>query len=154
MIPGSEILTSNATLIGVFTLLITLSISLSKVIEILIKKLIPQKKTLSEDEFNKLKDIYKLLESLIKKTEENTKNIEKQQEWVKTLYQQHSKLDPDGIPLWYMPRSFIETQKEIVSILTSISSQMNKFIYILDNLLKGLDNLERSLRYFKEKNSN
>jgi len=32
---------------------------------------------------------------------------------VKGLYSMHSKTDNDGIPVWYMPRSFVEAQKEM-----------------------------------------
>lgn len=149
---GPELVTSNASLVGLFTLLITLSVSLAKVIEFLIKKALPQKKILSEDEFNKIKDIYALVESLVKKTDNDTENLEEQHEWLYTLYQQHSKVDVDGIPLWYVPRSFIETQKEIVSILLNISSQMDKSTYVLDSLLKRLEEMERQLRILDKKN--
>ncbi len=149
---GPELMTSNASLVGLFTLLITLSVSLAKVIEFLIKKALPQKKILSEDEFNKIKDIYALVESLVKKTDNDTENLEEQHEWLYTLYQQHSKVDGDGIPLWYVPRSFIETQKEIASILLNISSQMDKSTYVLDSLLKRLEEMERQIRILDKKN--
>lgn len=147
---GPELVTSNTSMVGLFTLLITLSVSLAKVIEVLIKKALPQKKTLSEEEFNQLKDIYSLVETVVKSNEEDSEKIgekiEEQHDWLRVLYQQHSKVDADGIPLWYVPRSFIETQKEIVSILLNISSQMDKSTYVLDSLLKRIEEVERQLR--------
>ena len=133
-------------MIGLFTLLITLSVSLAKVIEFLIKKALPKKKVLSDDEFDKIKDIYALVETVLKKTDDDAENLEEQHEWVAELHRQHSKVDADGIPLWYVPRSFIETQKEIVTILLNISSQMDKSTYILDSLLKRMEELERQVR--------
>jgi len=149
---GTELITSNVGTVGLFTLLITLSVSLAKIIEFLIKKAFPNKKILSETEFNKIKDIYILLATLLKKTEEENENKEQQHNWIQQLYQQHSKVDTDGIPLWYFPRSFIETQKEIVSILLNISSQMDKSTYVLDSLLKRLEEIERRIRDFEKSN--
>lgn len=142
----TELLTSNVSMVGLFTLLITLSVSLAKVVEFLIKKALPKKNVLSEEEYDKIKDIYAVLESLSKKTDDENENLEEQHQWVQELYRQHSKVDADGIPLWYVPRSFIETQKEIVTILLNISSQMDKSTYVLDSLLKRLEEIERQLR--------
>ena len=142
----TELITSNASMVGLFTLLITLSVSLAKVIEFLIKKALPKKKILSEDEFDKIKDIYALVETIVKKTEDDGVNLEEQHGWVEEMYKQHSKVDADGIPLWYVPRSFIETQKEIVTILLNISSQMDKSTYVLDSLLKHMEEVERTVR--------
>ena len=150
MAVGQELLSSNASIVGLFTLLITLSVSLAKIIEFLIKKLLPQKKVLSEEELNKIHDIQVVLESLVKSSDEESEKVgdkvEELHEWVKVLYNQHSKVDSDGIPLWYVPRSFIETQKEIVSILLNISAQMDKSTYVLDSLLKRIEEVERQLR--------
>lgn len=143
---GPEILSSNASMVGLFTLLITLSVSLAKIVEFLIKKAMPAKKTLSESEFNKIKDTYALVETVLKKTEEGSVNLEEQHEWVHQLYRLQSKVDRDGIPLFYFPRSFIDTQKEIITILSSISTQMDKSTYVLDSLLKRLEELERQMR--------
>ncbi len=146
MVVGTELITSNAGMVGLFTLLITLSVSLAKVVEFLIKKALPVKKTLSETEFNKIKDTYALVETILKKTEEDSENLEEQHEWVHQLYRLQSKVDRDGIPLFYFPRSFIDTQKEIITILSSISSQMDKSTYVLDSLLKRIEEIERQIR--------
>jgi len=146
MAMGTEILTSNASMVGIFTLLITLSVSLVKVLEFLVKKALPKKKTLSDTEFEKIKDIHALIETIIKKSDDESEHLEEQHEWVRELHRQHNKVDGDGIPLWYVPRSFIETQKEIVSILLNISSQMDKSAYVLDSLLKRLEEVERQVR--------
>jgi ABC-type Zn2+ transport system substrate-binding protein/surface adhesin len=143
----TELLTSNASIVGLFTVLVTLSVSLTKVVEFLIKKALPKKETLSEIEFNKIKDIHALLETIIKKKDDDEENMKEQHEWVSELHRLHSKSDADGVPLWYVPRSFIETQKEIVTILLNISSQMDKSTYILDSLLKRLEELERQIRF-------
>lgn len=141
----TELLTSDVSMVGLFTLLITLSVSLAKVVEFLIKKALPKKNVLSEEEYDKIKDIYAVLETLSKKTDDENENLEEQHKWVQELYRQHNKVDGDGIPLWYVPRSFIETQKEIVTILLNISSQMDRSTYVLDSLLKRLEDIERQL---------
>ena len=133
-------------MVGLFSLLITLSIGLVKVIEFLIKKAMPKKKVLSEDESNIIADIATQVESLLKKREEDSESLKEQYEWVHEMYRMHNKVDGDGIPLWYVPRTFIETQKEIVSILLNISAQMDKSTYVLDSLLKRLEEIERQIR--------
>jgi len=71
-IDPSVITSSNGATIGLYTILITLSISLAKIVEFLIKKALPQKKTLSEDEFDKLEDIYAVTETISKKNRRRT----------------------------------------------------------------------------------
>jgi len=142
----TELITSNVSMVGLFSLLITLSIGLVKVIEFLIKKAMPKKKVLSEDESNIIADIATQVESLLKKREEDSESLKEQYEWVHEMYRMHNKVDGDGIPLWYVPRTFIETQKEIVSILLNISAQMDKSTYVLDSLLKRLEEIERQIR--------
>ena len=142
----TELITSNVSTVGLFSLLITLSIGLVKVIEFLIKKAMPKKKVLSEDESNIIADIATQVESLLKKREEDSESLKEQYEWVHEMYRMHNKVDGDGIPLWYVPRTFIETQKEIVSILLNISAQMDKSTYVLDSLLKRLEEIERQIR--------
>jgi len=146
MAVGTELISSNASMVGLFTLLITLSVSLTKILEFLIKKALPKKNSLSSTEFNKIKDTHALVETLIKKNDEDSDHYEEQHEWLRELYRQHNKVDSDGIPLWYVPRSFIETQKEIVSILLNISSQMDKSTYVLDSLLKRIEEMEKQVR--------
>jgi len=142
----TELVTSNASMVGLVTLLITLSVSLAKIVEFLIKKAMPAKKVLSEEEFNKIKDIYAIAESILKKTEDGTVNLDEQHEWLQQIYRLQSQVDRDGIPLFYFPRSFIDTQKEIISILSNMSTQMDKSTYILDSLLKRLEEMERQIR--------
>lgn len=142
----TELITSNASIVGLFTVLVTLSVSLAKVVEFLVKKAMPKKEVLSEIEFNKIKDIHALLETVLKKTDDDSENMREQHEWVSELYRLHNKADGDGIPLWYMPRSFVENQKEMVSILLNISSQLDKSTYVLDSLLKRLEEIERQIR--------
>ena len=52
-----------------------------------------------------------------------------------TLYKQHQVNDQDGVPLWYVPRSMIEGQKELVDLQRES--------------LEQLKNLNRSMDAFK-----
>jgi len=152
MASGIELITSNSGMVGLFTILITLSVTLSKIIEFLIKKAIPKKKkVLSDKESEKIDDIYALIEAILRKKEEESEKLKEQYEWVHEMYRLHNKVDGDGIPLWYVPRSFLDNQKEIVTILLSISSQMDKSSYILDNILKNLEELKTNIREINKK---
>ncbi len=64
---------------------------------------------------------------------------DRQSEQLKLLYDQHNVKDSDGMPLWYVPRSWAETQKEIVSELRSLAETQHKTLDIIERLEKRLD---------------
>jgi hypothetical protein len=122
--------------------LVTLVVSLTKIIEILVKKISPNKKVLSDEEFDKLKNIDYKLKNLHSQVNDKPTLSDDQDNMLQDLYNWHNKTDSDGIPLWYVPRSFIESQKEIVDVLSDISKHQEKTTFLLEALIKRIERLE------------
>lgn len=57
----------------------------------------------------------------------------------KKLVDMHSMYDGDGTPIWYVPRSWADTQKEVVDKLQVITLTMHKMLVIIERLEKRLD---------------
>jgi uncharacterized protein YaaN involved in tellurite resistance len=135
----SNLFSENSILVP----LVTLAVILAKVIESLISKFLPQKnKILSEEEYEKIKSIENKIKVIHAKIEDKPTLNDDQNSMLKELYDLHSKTDADGIPLHYFPRSFIETQKDIVEVLQEISSHQEKTTYLLESLMKKIEKVE------------
>jgi len=63
-----------------------------------------------------------------------------QSQQLKDLHDSHSRVDADGIPLWYVPRSWMEAQKQIVDRLQKITETEYKMLGIIERLERRLDN--------------
>lgn len=124
---------------------VALGTALTKIIDFLVRKLTTKDKTLSDAETLKFEDIYLKMVSVYNKIENDTLLTDDEHKWMQELHQQHNKTDADGIPLWYMPRSFIDSQREIVNILNSIYSHQEKSTYVLESVLKKLDEVDNNL---------
>ena len=123
--------------------LVTLAVSLAKIIEVLVKRVAPNKKnTLSDDEYEKLKGIDYKLRNIHTQINDKPTLSDDQNTMLQDLHNWHNKTDADGIPLWYVPRSFIESQKEIVVVLSEISSHQERTTFLLEALIKSIDKLE------------
>lgn len=132
---------SSVDLTLVFTL-IALAVTLSKIIEILVKRIIPKKNVLSKEEFDRIKSIDNNLNQVHTSVEDKVTLTDEQHNWLRTLHILHSKTDCDGIPLWYMPRSFIDAQKDIVEVLKDISMHHEKTLFLLESLIKRVEKVE------------
>jgi len=84
-----------------------------------------------------------LVKLLINKFVEKDKNYlsDEQTLMLKTLYDLHTHYDMDGVPLWYVPRSWAETQKEVTDKLYSIAEAQNQTLSIIERLERRLDRL-------------
>ena len=66
---------------------------------------------------------------------------EEERGWIKELYQLHSKTDEDGIPLWYVPRSFNGSQEKILERLDGISRNQQRTADVLDRVCSSLEKI-------------
>lgn len=64
---------------------------------------------------------------------------EQQNQELHELYVSHSRVDVDGTPLWYVPRSWAESQKELAVQLQNISSLNYKMLGIIERLEKRME---------------
>ena len=58
---------------------------------------------------------------------------------IEDLHTWHNAKDSDGYPLWYVPRSFVDSQKEIACKLHEISTLLNHSIHVVEAIEKRLD---------------
>jgi uncharacterized membrane-anchored protein YitT (DUF2179 family) len=139
-----EILNSNPIPMGtVVVSLVTLALVLAKIVDKLMLKFLKTKqKVLSEEEYERIKAIENKIKIIHAKIEDKPTLTDEQNNMLKDILDLHSKTDVDGIPLHYFPRSFIETQKDIVEVLSEISSHQEKTTYLLESLIKKIDRLE------------
>lgn len=129
----------NSTNITIMFALIILSMGLVKLLDIVLKKILPNKQILSDEELEVIKKSNEMLIGITQKVSEESLLTPQEQEWLKNLHTLHDKTDKDGIPLWYVPRSFIDTQKEVIQILSNISKHQEKTTYVLESILKKLE---------------
>lgn len=123
--------------------LVALAVSLAKIIEVLVRRLVPNNRpTLSTDELDKIKCIENRLKTVHNKLDDKPTLTDEQNGMLKDIHDLHSKTDADGIPLHYVPRSFIEAQKEIVDVLQEISSHQERTTYLLESITKRIEKLE------------
>ena len=116
--------------------------SLIKIIETLIKKVITKKEEMSSEHKDCALNIKNSIDKIYKRIEEDSLLTEDERDWLKYLYDLLEKTDKDGIPLCYFPRSYIESQKEMIKVLNNISLWQEKMTYILESLLRNLDKKE------------
>ena len=101
----------NVTTIGA---LIFVVLGLFEIVKTLVGKAIPNKSALHFNGFRKdLSDI-------------RTK--------IDRLDDLHSPKDSDGVPLWYIPRSWGDTQKEIANCLIGVAENQRRTLEIIERI--------------------
>ena len=55
---------------------------------------------------------------------------------MKTLHSMHSKTNPDGLPVWYFPQSFVQDQKEIARAQADTALHMKSIADAVQELKK------------------
>ena len=54
----------------------------------------------------------------------------------------HNRYDADGTPLWYVPRSWADTQKDVVDQLRIITETNMKMLGIIERLERRLEKID------------
>ena len=126
-----ELFTGSSATIGIILAIIYI---LVKIIEALIKKLGKRESVLTEEEQESLKKIDVLQKKSILTEDEQGR--------LKSLYDLHNKTDSDGIPIWYVPRTWSDNQATLLDKLTQISNSQERISYVLENIVKHLEKIE------------
>ena len=87
---------------------------------------------------NKLKK-----EEEVKMQELMLQKIDKIGEETSKTLDMHARYDTDGTPLWYVPRSWADTQKEIVDRLHGITEMNMKMLGIIERLERRLESISK-----------
>jgi hypothetical protein len=95
----------------VLAAIVAIVVAFSKVIEVILSKAMPQKSILTDIEREQLKSIHEV----------------------------HARTDQDGTPLVYMPRTFLEIQRDLQKTLAQIVTDQGKIALILERLDKRLE---------------
>lgn len=66
--------------------------------------------------------------------------VERINQRLASLHDMHTRFDSEGVPVWYFPRGWTETQKEIVDKLQVISQLEMKMLGIIERLERRLEN--------------
>jgi len=80
--------------------------------------------------------VKQLIGRLISKSKPSETFEAKDREKLNYLYHAHNVKDDDGVPLWYVPRSWATSQAEVLKVLTQQT-------HILDMVSRTLDRLEK-----------
>lgn len=71
---------------------------------------------------------------------------DEQKEQIRRLYDLHCNFDNDGVPLWFIPRSWIETQKEMAELMKDISQSQGSMAEVMQTLLERLEGILEKLK--------
>jgi len=63
--------------------------------------------------------------------------------YTRELHDMHNKFDIDGTPLWYVPRSWSETQDKILDCVKEISGTQKELGKIMEKTVGVLDRIDR-----------
>lgn len=63
---------------------------------------------------------------------------------VKTLHSLHNKTNPDGLPVWYFPQSFVQDQKEIARAQEKTARHLEKVTIVQEQMCDSLKNIEKA----------
>lgn len=105
---------------------------LFELVKFCINKIKPDDSALVTD----IKDIKEELEelgSIAKQTQQKTKE----------LYDMHDVKDGDGTPIWYVPRSWADTQKEILHTVDQVSNTQKSLASTMERCVTILDRIDR-----------
>lgn len=114
-------------IVGVTVILAEGMVSLMK---LLIKKIVKQNE--DELEANKHSQIIHEIRQCKGLSDEQTQQFA-------SLHDLHARYDSDGVPLWYVPRSWAETQREITEKLEGITKLQVKMLDIIERLERRID---------------
>jgi hypothetical protein len=95
----------------VLAAIVAIVVAFSKIIEVILSKALPQKSILTDLE----------------------------REWLKSIHEVHARTDQDGTPLVYMPRTFLEIQRDLQKTLVQIVNDQGKIAAILERMDKRLE---------------
>lgn len=64
-----------------------------------------------------------------------------QSKQLSSLYQWHDRVDSDGVPLWYLPRSFVQHQQQIVDTMRQVVVTQERLTELLSRLEARLEKM-------------
>jgi len=98
--------------------------------------------------FGVIMALIEVVKYLIQKREEKSPNgckkpceipLQKMERKIDDLHAWHNAKDSEGYPLFYVPRGWSETQKDVVEKLQSITLVLNNIIHILETLERRVE---------------
>ena len=84
--------------------------------------------------------LIKVIEMLITKSAKTGSVLtQEEKSWLKGLHDLHDKCDTDGTPLVYVPRSWAEIQKDMQIMMTKVVTDQRRIADILERIDKKID---------------
>lgn len=74
---------------------------------------------------------------------EDRKSVNEIKDLTKSLHEMHYKFDADGTPIWYVPRSWDQTQREIHQSIVQVTHTQESMSKVLERMVTVLDRMDR-----------
>lgn len=58
------------------------------------------------------------------------------------LREMHSRVDEDGVPLWYVPRGIFRKQQKIMDTLNEVSHTLKDVAHVMDRLVDKVNRID------------
>ena len=89
------------------------------------------------------KDKPQLTQSDLDTIKQTKKKIDDIDDSTTKLLEMHSKVDNNGVPLWYMPREMQSAQSETINLLSEISHSNKSCIKVIEKVADVLEKIDR-----------
>jgi len=73
----------------------------------------------------------------------NTCLTDVERDQLKSLYDMHARYDGNGVPMWYVPRSWADINKEMAEKLQTIGEVQLKMLVIIERLERRIEILDK-----------
>lgn len=89
--------------------------------------------------------LLKIIEFLIEKiSSEKSKLTRVEQEQLKEIHSLVSARDNDGMPLFYIPRSWADLQRIMLDKMEKITHSQERTTYVMETIIKSLESLSKT----------
>lgn len=105
---------------GVTAGIVAALVALAEAIKFMITRLVPQKPNLPKQE--------------LQQRDATRDGVKKLVDVVDKLWDLHNQKDSDGIPVWYVPRSWLTSQHEIAARLQQVADVQRRTLELLERM--------------------
>jgi len=107
---------------------------LAEVIKYLVSRLVPQKQLLPKEDQEQRDATRTNVQTLVDTMPKLLQSISSMTITVDRLWEVHNKHDQDGVPVWYVPRSWAETQEKVVENLRQVAELTRRSLELLERI--------------------
>ena len=114
--------------------LVAAVVALVELVKYLVTRLIPMKQVIPKEDEEK-RDATRLnVQALVEEMPKLKDSLSALTTTVDKLWEVHDRRDQDGVPVWYVPRSWAETQEKVMEVLRDVSNTVRRSVEILERI--------------------